>query len=88
VVIHYDYAVIALVCGLDGANLGAWWLITVVAQQNHRLLAGFRAGLVFNLDFPDPVYVPAIVVMKSHVILIPARFQACRAARSALVEID
>jgi hypothetical protein len=67
--IDNDYPVIALVRCLHGADLSAGRVVAVVAHQQHRLLIVVFGFLGTDVDFPDPVNVPAFVTVKRHVVL-------------------
>jgi hypothetical protein len=65
-------AVFPLVSGLHRTDLRTWWVVTVIAQQEHRLLIVVLGVLATDIDLPDPVDIPSLVVVKSHVVLVPA----------------
>ena len=60
----------------------------MVAEQDHGFLGGLRTDGVLHLHLPDPVDIPAVVPVKGHVVLPPARRHARVAVRRAPGEIN
>jgi hypothetical protein len=86
--IHYHYTILTLICRLNRADLGAGRIVAVIAHQYYRFLGGFSADLVFDFHLPDPVDIPSLILVQGHVVFMPARVKASRAAGLALIEID
>jgi hypothetical protein len=78
VVIYDYYAIVTLVCSPDGTDLGAWWFIAVIAQQDHGFLGSSGTDLALDFNFSDPVYIPPLIAVKSYVVLCSARIQTGR----------
>ena len=73
VVIDDDDAVFTLVRGLYRTNLRAWWVFTVIAQQEHRFFDGIVDVFFFDAYFSDPVNVVSFIVEKGHVVFFAGR---------------
>jgi hypothetical protein len=88
-VIHQNDPILPLVGGLNGTNLSTGGIIAVVAHEKNGL---FFSTVCFILGPdahpPNPMNVPAFIVMKSDVVLLPAGIHTLCAARPTLGEID
>jgi len=88
VVVDDDDPVFTLVSGLYRTNLSAWWIFTMIAQQEHRFLDGIMDVFFFDAYLSNPVNVVPFIAKKSDIVFFAASFRTCVAVRQAFVEID